>query len=75
MRPPLDVLKSLARLESNADFQLLLDWLREERDVVIEQLTVNCNPVLVHQQQGRLSCLTDIHRSATTAHAVLARIS
>lgn len=72
MTPQIDVLKALARLEVNSDFQTVLEWLRAEREAVVELLTSSIQPVLVHQAQGRLSCLTDITRSAMTANAALA---
>lgn len=75
MIPPLDVLKSLARLDSNSDFLAVVGWLRVEREAVIETLATATNPVLVHQAQGSLSTLTDITRSATTANAALGRIA
>lgn len=75
MNPPLDVLKSLARLESHPDFRAVLGWLDNEREAVVNQLAVATNPVLIHQAQGVLCCLLDITRSVTTANAALSRIA
>lgn len=74
MNPSIEITKSLAALDGNRDFGVVLQWLREDLGAQINELLLSTNPILVHQKQGYALCLTDIIQSATTATKALSRL-
>lgn len=67
--------RAVARLGSNPDFKLFLEWVEEERSLGLDQLLETVSPVLVHQMQGSTRTLVDILRAVMLAPIAVAGIS
>lgn len=66
------VLEALARLQSDSDFQTILEWMFESREDLRQNLEVAQVETAMRMMQGYCQALGDIHKTAMGARKALA---
>lgn len=72
MRPQVDVLKAIGRLQGNPDFEVFRKWLAEESQQATRAVLTSSNPQLIFRDQGCALTLADLVAVIDTAKPALA---